>query len=153
MNPTWAIVKQSIRQQFLQVQQISIAELFHWLTQSDVQQPLLFDIRSEPEFAISHLSNAQRVDPNLNDFAALSHLASDTPIVTYCSVGYRSAAMCDRLQTAGFSNVVNLEGSIFEWANAGYPVYREGQQVQQVHPYNPLWGVLLHQELHAYQPE
>lgn len=161
MNPTWSVVKLAIRRQFPQVRQVSTAELSHWLTQPSIQPPLLFDIRSEQEFAVSHLANAQRIDPSLDDFTSLSVPldAAITPkgellrIVTYCSVGYRSAAMCDRLQRAGFSNVANLEGSIFEWANTGYPVYREGHRVQQVHPYNPLWGVLLDRELHTYQPE
>ena len=51
-------------------------------------------------------------------------IAKDAPIVTYCSVGYRSGKMAERLQAAGYTNVRNLEGSIFKWANEHRPLVR-----------------------------
>jgi hypothetical protein len=60
--------------------------------------------------------------------------------------------MAERLQKAGFTNVMNLEGSIFQWANEGRPVYRDAAEVQQVHPYDGIWGKLLDKDLRAYTP-
>ena len=57
--------------------------------------------------------------------------------------------MAQRLSEAGFTNVVNLEGSIFEWANQGHPVYREDRAVALVHPYDAVWGLLLKKDLRA----
>ena len=51
------------------------------------------------------------------------------------------------LTERGYGAVRNLEGSIFEWANAGHPVYREGREVSEVHPYDEEWGRLLDREL------
>ena len=106
-------------------------------------------MREEAEYRVSHLRDAVRVDPD--------HMASlpvdiprDAPIVTYCSVGYRSSALAERLMEQGFTRVKNLEGSIFEWANRGLPVVRDGREVRQVHPYDWRWGKLLDEELRAY---
>ena len=85
----------------------------------------------------------------------LAHLltARDAPIVTYCSVGYRSSAVAERLEEQGYTRVWNLEGSIFEWANQGLPVVRDGEEVSQVHPYNRRWGRLLDKQLRAYSSD
>jgi hypothetical protein len=47
---------------------------------------------------------------------------------------------------------MNLEGSIFQWANECRPVYRDAAEVQQVHPYDGIWGKLLDKDLRAYTP-
>jgi rhodanese-related sulfurtransferase len=148
---SWAALKQMLHLQFPKVRSISPAELANWL-QSDRPQPLLLDVRTPEEFAVSQLPTAQRLDPAETEFHNLQHVVTDTPIVAYCSIGYRSAVICDRLQAQGFMNVMNLEGSIFAWANADYPVYRNGHIVHQVHPANSVWGHLLRKEFHAYQP-
>ncbi len=143
------MLKKTIRATYPDVRHVSTDSLAAWQVGS-ASAPLLLDVRAEDEFAVSHLQNARRLDPDTPDFAMLQNLPPDTPIVTYCSVGYRSAAMAERLAEAGFTNVVNLEGSIFAWANEGRPVYRAGSTVQQVHPYDAVWGRLLNKELHAY---
>ncbi|XPM53851.2 MAG: rhodanese-like domain-containing protein [Leptolyngbya sp. IPPAS B-1204] len=143
---SWRAVKALISAQFPQVQQISIAELANWLQQSP--QLLLLDTRTPEEYGISHLPNAILAPENLEELPSRGWL-QDTPIVTYCSVGYRSAKVADQLQQMGYRPVWNLDGSIFAWANAGYPVYRDGEVVQQVHPYNARWGMLLKPELHC----
>jgi 3-mercaptopyruvate sulfurtransferase SseA len=76
-------------------------------------------------------------------------LPKETPIVTYCAVGYRSGETADRLRAAGFTNVHNLEGSIFQWANEHRPLVREQEHVSQVHPYNVFWGRLLNDDVRA----
>jgi len=154
MNPFsrvgWSILKQAIRTEFPQVRQISPDALSNWLD-SEQTNPVLLDTRTEAEYAVSHLASARQVNPKIENLASLE-LAIDLPIVTYCSVGYRSARIADRLQTAGYTDVANLEGSIFQWANEGKPVYRNGVLVKQVHPFNPRWAQLLKSELRAYEP-
>lgn len=148
---SWVALDRMIHAQFPAVQQIEPEDLAARLEQSDQPQPVLLDTRTQAEFAVSHLANARQVDPKLETFESLA-LPLDTLIVTYCSVGYRSSAIAHRLQAAGYSNVVNLKGSIFKWANQGRPVYRNGQSVEQVHPYNSLWGKLLDSKFHSYEP-
>ena len=59
----------------------------------------------------------------------------------YCSVGYRSEKVAEKMKKAGFTAVYNLYGSIFEWVNAGYPVVtNDGNQTNIIHTYNKKWG-------------
>lgn len=139
-HTAWRLLKRSIRRKFPQVQQIDPATLAVELQQDS--KLVLLDVRSIPEYSVSHLPDAQQVDPAKTDFSDFPY-PPDTPIVCYCSVGYRSARLVDRLQAAGYQNVRNLEGSIFEWINQGYSVYRERNVVRSVHPYNAQWGLLL----------
>lgn len=112
--------------------------------------PLLLDAREPAEYAVSHLPGARRVDPDADAATlagALGGVDRDRPVVVYCSVGVRSAGVAARLETAGFSDVRNLEGSIFRWANEGRPLVRGGAEsgapADRVHPYNATWGRLL----------
>ncbi len=144
----WPAVKQAIRAEFPGVEQISTAELNTWLT-SEEPSPILLDVREEAEYRVSHLRGAIRVDPG-GETSPPAGAGKNTPIVTYCSVGYRSSKVAKRLMEQGYTNVSNLEGSIFEWANQGLPVVREGEEVRQVHPYDRNWEQLLDTELRAY---
>ena len=108
--------------------------------------PLLLDAREADEYAVSHLPGARRVDPDASAgslAAALGGVARDRPVVVYCSVGIRSAGVAERLAAAGFTDVRNLEGSIFRWANEGRPLERGGGAADRVHPYDATWGRLL----------
>ncbi len=144
----WPAVKQAIRAEFPAVEQIGVAELSAWLA-SDKAPPLLLDVRQEAEYRVSHLRGAVRVEPG-GVPALPPGIDKDSPIVTYCSVGYRSSVVAARLVEQGYSAVSNLEGSIFEWANQGLPVVRDGKEVSQVHPYDRRWQRLLDEELRAY---
>lgn len=149
---TWSVVHRMVRSNFPEVKQISTDSLAARLSAPDLSPPLLLDVRTEAEFAVSRLRGAVRVDPEAPDLAFLDTLARDAPIVAYCSVGYRSSKLVRTLREKGFTNVSNLEGSIFQWANEGRPVYRDGKRVRQVHPYDRVWGMLLQKELRAYAP-
>ncbi|WAL59204.1 rhodanese-like domain-containing protein [Thermocoleostomius sinensis] len=136
----WAIVKQLIRWRFPTVQFLSTQELAAWLEQPS--PPLLLDARTPEEYHVSHLAQAQLVTADWQ-----THLEAvppkQTPIVVYCSVGYRSAQVTQQLQQQGYSQVFNLEGSIFQWANEHRPLYQADRRVQTVHPYNQYWQWLL----------
>lgn len=146
----WQVVKAETRHKFPTVPRLQTRELAAWLDDPKRPPPLLLDVREPAEFAVSHLPDARQVEPGA-DPAGLA-LPHDRPIVAYCSVGYRSADLAERLRKAGFSDVRNLEGSIFQWANEGRPLVRAGQPVRQVHPYNKTWGLLLQPSLRAETP-
>ena len=68
----------------------------------------------------------------------------EKPIVVYCSIGVRSEDIGERLKRAGYTNVKNLFGGIFEWKNKGYPVYNTNQQeTEKVHAFSKYWGRFL----------
>ena len=143
---TWTLVKKAIRLQYSTVTQLSTDSLTAWLARADTTRPLILDVRAPEEYQVSHLLNAHST-PDLDRALELLNTAPvDTPIVAYCSVGYRSSELVEQLQQAGYTRVFNLEGSIFTWANEGYPVYRDTVEVEGVHPYGEPWTRLLKPE-------
>ena len=71
----------------------------------------------------------------------LSKLDKEKPVVVYCSVGYRSERIGERMQKAGFTAVYNLYGGIFQWTNEGNKVENtHGKPTAKVHGYNKNWS-------------
>ena len=144
---TWPKVHALVRERFPDVTHISTTDLDRRLMLPLPDRPLLLDARSPQEYAISQIKDAL---PAFTEAMALKALAGGDkarPVVVYCSVGYRSAELARKLAARGYSNVANLEGSLFAWANEGRPIYAGTRPAERVHPYNAQWGVLLKPEL------
>jgi len=112
----------------------------------EIQKPLLLDTRQKEEFTVSHLKNAIWVGYKEFELDSVTPKigSKDREIVVYCSIGVRSENIGDKLVKAGYINVKNLYGGIFEWKNNGYPVYdSEGNETENVHAFNKHWGKLL----------
>lgn len=148
----WFLLKRALRAKFSDVDWITTQQLADWLHSKDRPPPVLLDVRTPAEWQVSHLAGARRVAPDASAKDAADGLAKETPIVTYCSVGYRSGEMAERLRKAGFVHVQDLEGSIFEWANEGRPLVHDGKSVTKVHPYDATWGRLLRDDVRAPLP-
>ncbi len=113
--------------------------------------PVLLDTREAPEFAVSHLRGARLVGYDMFSLAAVQGLPHNAPIVVYCSVGLRSERIGAQLKRAGFINVRNLYGGIFEWVNEGQPVVTAANQpTNRVHAYSPTWGIWLQRGQRVY---
>ena len=148
-NPELEEMKRKVRGHFPEVAQLSTADLAAWLKDPKREPPVLLDAREPEEFAVSHLHGAIRVDPSAKPEAVLPLLPHGKPVVTYCSVGYRSSALAEKLIKAGVTSVYNLEGSIFQWANEGRPLEANGQPAEKVHPYNKKYGRMLDEAKHS----
>ena len=95
---------------------------------------LLLDVRRPDEFGISRIPGAKNVHFRCSDEElkeALNETNENTKIVSYCSLGYRSAIITNRIREMSekdsnvkvrTDNVFNLEGSIFKWANENKPL-------------------------------
>ena len=119
---------------------ISVEELRMLQTNGDV---IILDTRERKEFEVSKINGALYV--GFADFSTeiISEIlpSKDTSIVVYCSLGIRSEEIGEKLKKAGFSNVQNLYGGIFEWKNSGYPVLdSEGAETEKVHSFSKAWG-------------
>ena len=148
----WSTTLKVIRAKFPGVAQLSTDSLQSWLDEpGQAERPLLLDVREPEEYEVSHLRDAVPAPSRAAALEALEGSSPDRPVVLYCSVGYRSSEVADYLAKQGFGKVYNLEGSIFAWANEGRPVYRGGERVHVVHPYDRLWGKLLKKALRATQ--
>lgn len=147
-----AILDAAVREisaEFSTVPQISTGELAAWLADSNREPPVLLDVRELGEYAVSHLPSAIRVAPDATAEQLRDKIDFTRPLVLYCSIGYRSSALAERLIAAGAVNAMNLEGSIFKWANEGRPLIHDGQDTDKVHPYNRKFGRMLRAPLRA----
>ena len=99
------------------------------------------DTRELEEFEVSHIPGATFTGYKDFNTDSLKHLSKSDTIVVYCSVGYRSERIGEKLQKMGFSNVYNLYGGIFSWKNSGKSVENsDGEETEQVHTYNKAWS-------------
>ena len=145
---SWSLTLKTIRTKFPTVAHISTDTLQAWFDESPKRENLLlFDVREPEEYAVSHLQDARPVSSKDEALKALQGVSSKQRIVLYCSVGYRSSELAQFLMKKGYTEIYNLEGSIFAWANEGRPVYRGKERVQAVHPYDRNWGRLLKKSL------
>jgi len=147
-------VAAAIEQRFPAVREIEPDQLEHELAGTDAgtQRPILLDVRSADEYAVSHIEGAVRAETLDEARTVLEGAAPETPIVVYCAVGWRSAELAEELEAAGYDRVRNLRGAIFGWANSGRPLVRNGRPVEKVHPYSRTWGKLLRDNLRAEMP-
>lgn len=107
---------------------------------------VILDAREPREFIVSHIASAKNV--GFNDFSSeekqLQKLEKNVPIVIYCSLGIRSEQIGEKLKKAGFTNVKNLYGGIFEWKNKEYPVIdSKGIETENVHTFSKMWSKYL----------
>lgn len=101
----------------------------------------IFDAREKEEYDVSHIPGAVYIGYKDIDWSVLENIRSDATIVVYCSIGYRSEKIAEKIQQKGFSNVKNLFGSIFEWGNRGYPLEgKNGESTKEMHTYNKNWS-------------
>lgn len=113
---------------------------------SDDSSCVFLDAREFREYEVSHIMSA--VPVGYKDFSldSLVGIPSDAHIVVYCSVGYRSEKIGEKLKKAGYEHVSNLYGGIFHWVNTGNTVYQNGEATDQVHAYSKKWGQWLEEE-------
>lgn len=148
------VMQRGTARKFPEVTWILTKDLARWLNDSARSQPVVLDARSEPEFRVSHLRGARRIDPYRPSLDPLAGLPKDTSIVVYSSAGYRGARVASWLGEQGYPNVQNLGSSLFQWANEGKPLFRGEQPTVMVHPYDGKWGWgwLLEREYRARAP-
>lgn len=113
---------------------------------------ILLDARSPKEYAVSHIKGAMFVDYEGFEMDALKNIDKNDTIVIYCSVGYRSEKVAEKMWEAGYKNVHNLYGGIFEWVNQDFPVVdANAEKTVFVHAYSKLWGVWLQKGEKVYE--
>lgn len=121
------------------VPEISVSEV----TKSKERSIVYVDAREPREYEVSHLKNAVFVGYDNLDFSRLKNVNKNQEIVVYCSVGYRSEKVAEKLLKMGFTNIKNLYGGIFEWKNQGYDVENLKGSTEEIHAFSESWGIWL----------
>ncbi len=117
------------------VREVTVAEA------STRKNILFIDAREKKEYDVSHIRNAVYIGYEHFNPATLKNVAKNREIIVYCSIGKRSEKITGRLNKAGYSNVSNLYGGIFEWVNQGHEVVDvNNKRTMKVHAFGKFWG-------------
>lgn len=87
------------------------------------KKAVILDVREDQEWQENHIPGAIHI-PLGQLQARLSELESykNSPVITQCRSGGRSAQAADQLKTAGFANVYNMSGGLNAWEKAGLTI-------------------------------
>lgn len=92
----------------------------------------LIDVRTPVEYSAMHAEGARPVPLDRLDPAAVMASRAgpaDQPVYFICQSGDRSAKAAESFQSAGFDNVLSVEGGTAAWERAGLPVVRGTRRV------------------------
>ncbi|MFT4781261.1 MAG: rhodanese-related sulfurtransferase [Psychroserpens sp.] len=106
-------------------------------------EAIILDARERSEYDISHLKNAIFIGYNHFSLEQTTQKLQDKnqTIVVYCSLGIRSETIANQLKKAGYTNIKNLYGGIFEWRNKGFKVYNsEDKKTDSIHAFSKAWS-------------
>ena len=112
------------------VQTISPKEAFRLRQEG---KPLhIVDVRTPVEFAEVHAEGAESIPlDNLDPEKVMSarNGSANEPLYVICKSGSRAAKAVERFRSAGFDNVISVEGGTTAWEQAGLPVVRGTRKV------------------------
>ena len=79
------------------------------------------DVREADEWIVGHAPDVTWNPLSNFDF---ENLPTDKPLIFICLHGYRSARVCNALETVR-EDVYNMDGGMKLWADAGLPIIAE----------------------------
>ncbi|HEU5300077.1 MAG TPA: molybdopterin-synthase adenylyltransferase MoeB [bacterium] len=84
-------------------------------------EAVLIDVRENWEWMTSRIPGA-RLIPMSELPNRIGEIPTDRPVVVYCAVGQRSAAVVEALRQMGHARAYNIAGGIVAWMNGQFPV-------------------------------
>jgi rhodanese-related sulfurtransferase len=82
---------------------------------------VLIDVREDNEWITGHIPTAIHMSKGIIE-RDIEKIVPDaeTPIIVYCSGGFRCALVADSLQNMGYTDVTSLESGSQGWLDEGY---------------------------------
>ncbi len=116
------------------------------------QDIIYLDAREKKEFDVSKINNAIWVGYDDFNLSRMYGIGKDKKIIVYCSVGYRSEKISEKLLKNGFTDVSNMYGGIFEWVNEEKEVVNSNNEpTRKVHAFDRTWGIWLKKGKKVYE--
>ena len=146
-------------------------------TISEPKNPIVIvDCRRRDEFEVSHIPDAKCLHFQTEDRILLDFLLEETQkylnidtatdeinVVCYCSLGYRSSMLAQRIEKLTKSDsalnrksikVWNLEGSIFKWANENrHMIDTNKKPTKFAHPFSYTFCMFLQKDYWKWTPD
>ena len=102
------------------VEHLDSARFADKIVETDV---VTLDVRTAGEFMAGHIDGAINIDVEGNTFdAEIANLDKSKTYAVYCQSGRRSQIAVDKMASAGFDSLFNLENGIADWITKGLPV-------------------------------
>lgn len=104
---------------------------------------IILDARELKEHKVSRIPKSFLIGYDNFKLEEISQLIPDkqTSILLYCSVGIRSELIGEKLIAAGYKEVYNLYGGIFEWKNQNNILLDSlGNPTEKVHTFSKEWS-------------
>lgn len=103
------------------IREIDVGTLYQKINQKD---PLtIIDVREDHEWVLGHIPEAMHLSKGVIERDIEKTVPDqNTPILVYCSGGFRCALVADSLQNMGYKEVYSLAGGLQDWENQGYPL-------------------------------
>ncbi len=117
-------------------------------------EAIILDARELKEYETSHIKNAISVGYDFFKIETITEKIpnKNTKIVVYCSLGIRSEHIAEKLKKAGYTNLFNLYGGIFEWKNKDFIVYNSEEEVtENIHTFSKEWSQWLTKGIKVYE--
>ena len=103
----------------------------------DAGHTVLVDVRPDRERSVSTIPGAIGKD----EFERRAEELRGSEVITYCTIGHRSAAYAQKLAEDGWS-ARNFDGSLLAWTWAGGElVDATGEPTKRVHVYGARWDL------------
>lgn len=145
LGATTGLAQQTIEEVLLKYNKQSIPYIYPEML-ADIQKDssiVLLDTRERKEYQVSHIKGALYAGYENFNLQKVSKVIKnkEAQIIVYCSLGVRSEDIAEILQKAGYTNIQNLHGGIFDWKNNNLPLVNAKQkQTDSVHVYSKKWG-------------
>ncbi len=118
------------------MQTIQANQLRDLIQQDNLSEAVIIDVRTPAEYQGEHIDGTSNVP--LDEIERhVENLRGYKHVYVHCASGNRSTQACQKLDSLGLDNIVNVAGGISAWKDAGFPVYKNTKATlpipQQVH--------------------
>ena len=84
---------------------------------------VLLDVRTQAEFDSGHILNAINIShEQVLESPELMSEYKDSQMVVFCRSGVRAGKVIQLLESIGFEDIIDIDGDMLAWSEAGYPV-------------------------------
>ena len=98
----------------------TVSELNESISKLD-HELVLLDVRTQAEYDSGHILNAINISHEqiLEDPELLAEY-KDTQMVVFCRSGVRAGKVIQLLESIGFEDIIDIDGDMLAWSEAGY---------------------------------
>ena len=98
----------------------TVSKLNESITKLD-HELVLLDVRTQAEYDSGHILNAINISHEqiLEDPELLAEY-KDSQMVVFCRSGVRAGKVIQLLESIGFEDIIDIDGDMLAWSEAGY---------------------------------